>query len=57
MESKIFYKRNLPYFQPGEAIFFVTFRLANSLPKTIVEEMKKENELIVAVQTAFGLTV
>jgi REP element-mobilizing transposase RayT len=44
MEQKIYYKRNLPHYLPENAIFFVTFRLANSLPKIIVDELKRENE-------------
>jgi hypothetical protein len=43
MEDKIFYKRNLPHYQPPFATYFVTFRLANSLPRHIIEELKKEN--------------
>jgi len=44
MEHKIYYKRNLPHYLPENAIFFVTYRLANSLPKVIVDELKRENE-------------
>ena len=43
MREKIFYRRNLPHFQPDNAIYFVTFRLANSLPKSVIDELKKEN--------------
>jgi putative transposase len=42
--SKIYYKRNLPHYQPGENYFFVTFRLANSLPRTIVSEYFQEKD-------------
>ncbi len=41
-----YYKRNLPHFQPSNAVYFITFRLAESLPKTVVEQLKKENEII-----------
>jgi REP element-mobilizing transposase RayT len=41
-----FYKRKLPHFQPAQAEFFVTFRLANSLPKPVVEEIKTERRIL-----------
>ena len=44
---KIFYKRNLPHYQPEESCFFVTFRLANSLPKSVVTEYFKEKDILV----------
>ena len=44
---KIFYKRNLPHYQPEESCFFVTFRLANSLPKSVVTEYFKEIDILV----------
>jgi REP element-mobilizing transposase RayT len=42
MEEKIYYKRNLPHYQPSYATFFVTFRLANSLPARVINELKQE---------------
>jgi putative transposase len=43
MESeKIYYKRNLPHYQPKGYTFFVTFRLSGSLPKYIIEELKQD---------------
>ncbi len=41
---KDFYYRNLPHWQPQDSIFFITFRLANSLPKAILEELRRERE-------------
>ncbi|RKY56230.1 MAG: hypothetical protein DRP89_01765 [Candidatus Neomarinimicrobiota bacterium] len=42
--QKYFYKRNLPhYYQPG-ACYFITFRLAGSLPIKIVRKLKEEYE-------------
>ena len=41
---KNFYRRNLPHIQPKGAIIFVTFRLANSLPKEVIEKLKAEHE-------------
>lgn len=42
-----YYRRNLPHWQPVGAEYFVTFRLANSLPKEAIERLKKERELLV----------
>jgi REP element-mobilizing transposase RayT len=33
LDYSLFSERNLPHFQPGGADFFVTFRLANSIPE------------------------
>jgi putative transposase len=38
------YTRNLPHWQPADSIFFVTFRLTNSLPKNILDELHAERE-------------
>jgi len=40
-----FYHRNLPHWQPEGAEYFITFRLAGSLPKQIVAKIKREREL------------
>jgi REP element-mobilizing transposase RayT len=40
----ISYRRNLPHIQPKDAMFFVTFRLAGSLPAAVVERLRKEKE-------------
>lgn len=37
-----FYRRNLPHYQPPQGDFFITFRLANSLPKNPVEKLREE---------------
>ena len=39
----IYYRRNMPHIQPGGATFFVTFRLASSLPKEVVIKLKEEH--------------
>ncbi len=39
---KYYYHRNLPHFQPLGYTYFVTFRLANSIPQHIVERLKSE---------------
>jgi putative transposase len=36
------YRRNLPHIQPQGATFFITFRLAGSLPETVVNQWKRE---------------
>jgi REP element-mobilizing transposase RayT len=41
---KEFYHRHLPHWQPHGAVFFVTFRLKNSLPYEIVESLRRERE-------------
>lgn len=41
---KTFYRRHLPHWQPQDAVFFVTFRLKNSLPYEIIESLKEERE-------------
>lgn len=38
-----FYRRKLPHYQPHDAIFFITFRLAGSLPKNVIIELKQEH--------------
>jgi len=41
-DSRIYYRRNLPHYQPVDATFFVTFRLAGSLPAETVARLKEE---------------
>lgn len=41
---KEFYRRHLPHWQPRNAVFFITFRLKNSLPSEEIEAMKQERE-------------
>lgn len=40
---KIFYRRHLPHYRQG-VVFFVTFRLKNSLPYEIIESLQQERE-------------
>lgn len=37
-----FYRRNLPHIHPSGATFFVTFRLAGSLPAEVIERLRQE---------------
>jgi putative transposase len=41
---KEFYHRHLPHWQPPGAVFFVTFRLKNSLPYEIIESLRNERK-------------
>mgnify|MGYP001386638595 CR=1 FL=1 len=38
------YHRNLPHWVPPDAVFFVTFRLADSLPRTVLQELAEQRE-------------
>ncbi len=42
LDFKPFYRRNLPHIQPKDGIFFVTYRLAFSLPKTALDSIKNK---------------
>jgi len=53
-ESTEYYRRRLPHYQPLRATFFVTFRLADSLPEKVIVELMRERrirEMAVAKQT------
>ena len=39
------YYRNLPHFQPLESVFFITIRLAGSLPVVTIEMLKEEQKM------------
>ncbi len=41
---KTFYRRKLPHWLPPEATFFITFRLANSLPQSVLQELLAERD-------------
>ena len=38
------YRRNLPHLQPPGATFFLTFRLAGSLPQEVISQFKREKQ-------------
>ncbi len=42
MKSKEFYKRKLPHWQPPNSRFFITYRLAGSIPASIIQELQKK---------------
>ncbi len=39
-----YYKRNLPHWQPSGAEFFITFRLAGTLPKEAIQLLKEKQK-------------
>ncbi len=39
-----FFRRHLPHYHPPNAIFFVTFGLAGSLPRHVIEALRQEQE-------------
>ena len=43
-EDTPYYRRNLPHYQPEHATYFVTFRLAGSLPIEVIARMKEGRE-------------
>ncbi len=44
MEDLLYYRRNLPHFHPKNGVFFITFRLANSLPAHVVRQLRQERD-------------
>ena len=45
---RLFYRRNLPHYQPANATLFVTFRLAGSLPVEILRQLRGEYDRAIA---------
>jgi REP element-mobilizing transposase RayT len=41
---KEFYRRHLPHWQPRDVVFFVTFRLKDSLPAEVIVSLQEERE-------------
>jgi len=41
-----FHRRHLPHFYPPDAIYFITSRLAGSLPLSAIERARKEREIL-----------
>lgn len=48
VEYQEFYRRNLPHVQPPESTLFVTFRLADSIPKPLLEKWGEEKRILLA---------
>lgn len=38
------YRRKLPHYQPLRATLFITYRLAESLPESVMEKLRLERE-------------
>lgn len=49
LDYKLFYRRNLPHIQPVGATFFVTFRLAGSLPLNLLQQWEQEKRFYRAI--------
>ena len=45
LDYKEYYRRNSPHYQPEDSIFAITFRLANSLPKSVIEDLIIEKQI------------
>lgn len=41
---KPFYRRRLPHFQPPGAVLFITFRLKDSLPRAVLDDLRDLRE-------------
>jgi len=48
LAPELVYRRNLPHIQPPGGTFFVTFRLAGSIPADVLAALHEESERIVA---------
>ena len=44
MKTSIYYQRNLPHYQPFDATYHITIRLAGSLPIDVVQRLRRDNE-------------
>jgi putative transposase len=45
LDYRLYYQRTLPHYQPPGATLFVTFRLAGSLPKKIIQQLEVDRRL------------
>lgn len=45
MKDNFFYKRNLPHYQPDNTNYFVTFRLAGSLPQKFLNDYHNKKKI------------
>ncbi len=44
MNQSDFYRRKLPHWQPAGAEYFITFRLKGSLPRSVIKQLKQEQQ-------------
>jgi len=55
-DYRLFYRRNLPHYQPVNATLFITFRLAGSLPVEVLQRLRGEYERSIAeIDGSFSL--
>ena len=50
-DYKPFYRRNLPHIQPPGATFFVTFHLAGSLPRSLLQQRRAEKSRLLNLKS------
>ncbi len=43
-DDLIIYRRNLPHIHPSNAVFFITFRLAGTLPLQVIQRLRQQRE-------------
>jgi putative transposase len=43
---EIFFRRNLPHWQPSGVPFFLTYRLNDTLPKRVIQELEREKAFL-----------
>jgi len=43
---KTYYERNLPHWHPTGATLFITFRLKDSIPRAVLDDLKLQNQLL-----------
>ena len=41
-KRRLFYRRHLPHQQPAGATLFITFRLAGSLPRVVIDQLQTQ---------------
>jgi len=44
MENKTFYRRHLPHYHPPGGVFFITFGLANALPRHVIAALEEDRQ-------------
>ncbi|MEA3345020.1 MAG: transposase [Chloroflexota bacterium] len=46
LEYRLFYRRHLPHIQPPGATLFLTFRLADSIPAEVLQQLLEESQRV-----------
>jgi putative transposase len=49
LNSEPFSRRNLPHWQPEGGTFFITYRLAGTLPKSVIDDLKIERQRLMSL--------